>query len=303
MRVSSQQIFKTSVNSIQQHASDAVDWQGKISSGVRYAKASDNPAVAGRSVQIGFDQAKLTMLQNNQNTLASVMAQSDTQLGSMDDVMLQLQELMVQARDGALGSMGLSILAQKADQLAQSLDQMASVSDSTGAKLFLTSETDLDIDGNVVNADRSPMLDISGLAITVEVEPNVYMPVGITRAEVLGDPDPTTGVPAVLKAVDDLRNALHAGRAPTPAEATAINAARDIVLAAHMQSGLIGARIDASRNSLDVKAIDLENTRSVLQDTDIAEASAGLTRAQTLLTAARTIFSNLESTNLFQMMR
>jgi flagellin-like hook-associated protein FlgL len=35
-------------------------------------------------------------------------------------------------------------------------------------------------------------------------------------------------------------------------------------------------------------------------DTDIAEASAGLVRTQTLLEAARSIFARLESSNLFQ---
>ena len=67
-----------------------------------------------------------------------------------------------------------------------------------------------------------------------------------------------------------------------------------------LRAGVIGAQVDAAKAALETKATELEAHRSRLLDTDIAEASAGLVRTQTLLEAARSIFARLEASNLFQ---
>jgi flagellin-like hook-associated protein FlgL len=79
-----------------------------------------------------------------------------------------------------------------------------------------------------------------------------------------------------------------------------LRSAADQVLQYQVRAGVIGAQVDAAKAALETKATELEAFRSRLLDTDIAEASAGLVRTQTLLEAARSIFARLESSNLFQ---
>ena len=64
--------------------------------------------------------------------------------------------------------------------------------------------------------------------------------------------------------------------------------------AASKPSAVVKLHDETAKAALEVKATELENFRSRLLDTDIAEASAGLVRTQTLLEAARSIFARLE---------
>jgi flagellin-like hook-associated protein FlgL len=79
-----------------------------------------------------------------------------------------------------------------------------------------------------------------------------------------------------------------------------LKSSTDQLVKYQVRAGLIGNRVDAAKDALETKSTELEAHRSRLLDTDIAEASAGLVRTQTLLEAARSIFARLESSNLFQ---
>jgi flagellin-like hook-associated protein FlgL len=59
-------------------------------------------------------------------------------------------------------------------------------------------------------------------------------------------------------------------------------------------------QVSGAEDSVGGKLTDLENARSTLLDTDIAEASAGLARSQTLLQAAQSIFAKMQSSSLFE---
>jgi len=61
MRVSSQQILDAGINSIQQQSVEAMKWQHQISSGKKYARASDGAVAVARGVEIQFDQSKYDM--------------------------------------------------------------------------------------------------------------------------------------------------------------------------------------------------------------------------------------------------
>jgi flagellin-like hook-associated protein FlgL len=73
----------------------------------------------------------------------------------------------------------------------------------------------------------------------------------------------------------------------------------DQIMQYRMRAGAMDAQNDLAKAALETKATELEAHKGRLLDTDVAEASAGLVRAQSLLEAARSIFSRLESSNLF----
>jgi len=107
MRVSSHQLLDAAINSIQKQSVEAMKWQQQISSGKKYVKASEGAVAIARGVEIQFDKSKYAMLKANQDFVATRMALADAQLGSMHDALSEMQQMGVQARDAAIGKIGL----------------------------------------------------------------------------------------------------------------------------------------------------------------------------------------------------
>ncbi|NDF99220.1 MAG: hypothetical protein EB101_09910, partial [Chitinophagia bacterium] len=138
----------------------------------------------------------------------------------------------------------------------------------------------------------------------IEIEPGTYVAEGISFREALGKntTDTVDVLARALEFVESLESSATAASLTTNfgARINGLQTAADQVLQYQLRAGAIGNRVDAAKAALEIKATELEAHRSRLLDTDIAEASAGLVRTQTLLEAARSIFARLESSNLFQ---
>ncbi len=138
----------------------------------------------------------------------------------------------------------------------------------------------------------------------IEIEPGVWVDEGISFRDALGQgQSPSRDVLAAALAVVQRLEA--AGETGVLADGFGtsvenLKSSTDQLVKYQVRAGLIGNRVDAAKDALEVKSTELEAHRSRLLDTDIAEASAGLVRTQTLLEAARSIFARLESSNLFQ---
>ena len=79
MRISSQQVFDSSVQSMQQHTSDVVEAQRQISSGQKYRLASDDALAAGLGVQIAWDKTQFGMFKVNQDHINASLTSTDAQ--------------------------------------------------------------------------------------------------------------------------------------------------------------------------------------------------------------------------------
>jgi flagellin-like hook-associated protein FlgL len=138
----------------------------------------------------------------------------------------------------------------------------------------------------------------------IEIEPGVWVDEGISFRDALGQgQSPSRDVlSAALAVVQRLEAAGETGVLADGFGTSVENlkSSTDQLVKYQVRAGLIGNRVDAAKDALEVKSTELEAHRSRLLDTDIAEASAGLVRTQTLLEAARSIFARLESSNLFQ---
>ena len=104
MRVSSQQLFDSGVAALQQHMQDVVESQRQISSGQRHGKASDDPLAAGLGVQVQLKKAEFAMFRVNQDHVQTTLDQTDSQLSSLQQMLGNLQQLMIQA-SGAVSTL------------------------------------------------------------------------------------------------------------------------------------------------------------------------------------------------------
>ena len=137
MRVSSHQLLDAAINSIQKQSVEAMKWQQQISSGKKYVKASEGAVAIARGVEIQFDKSKYAMLKANQDFVATRMALADAQLGGMHDALSEMQQMGVQARDAAIGKIGLQSLAQKARAAYDLLAQQAVAMDTNDERYLL----------------------------------------------------------------------------------------------------------------------------------------------------------------------
>jgi len=103
----------------------------------------------------------------------------------------------------------------------------------------------------------------------------------------------------VLAVANQIVSDLNSNTAPSTLDSASLDTAATQVLAAQTHAGLVLKEIANSSTAVDSKLTNIQNTQSNVLDTDIAQASADLSRSQTLLQAAQSIFAKMQTTNLF----
>ena len=271
MRISSQQVFDSGVQSMQQHTSDVVEYQRQISSGQRYRLASDDALAAGLGVQIALDNSQFTMFKVNQNHINASLTSTDSQLNNINIALTKFQQMMVQAGNGTLSSDNRKLLGQQASTLYDTVLQFANAQDANGQKILRT---------------ETPS--------SVLVAPSVSLETALSYAEVM-----TTGQD-VLEVMGSVRDALTAGTAPSATDIGNIQLVLTQVTRAQVKTGLLQNQLDSAVEAADVQKNNVEIERSNLLDTDLATATAGLVKSNALLQAAQSIMSRLDANSLFQ---
>jgi flagellin len=283
IRISSNQILDAGVQSMDASLTEAMSQQQKISSGNNYSKASDNAYAVARGVRLSFDTTKMAMFTQNQNFVASSMANSDTQFSSIGNQMNILQQLMVQSQDGSLNASNYTELQQAAQGYLDTIQTQATALDGTGKPIFPQTAT--------VNR--------------VEIEPNVMVNTAVKYSDAFGG----AGAPSktdVIAKIQDFVNYLGHKAAGQNIDTTAMQLVAKGLQDASSQisivqegAGAIAKQVDNSKNATNSIDTQLKATSSALLDTDLAAATAAYTRAQTILSAAQAMFAKISQTNLF----
>lgn len=275
MRISSQQVFDSSVQSMQQHTSDVVEAQRQISSGQKYRLASDDALAAGLGVQIAWDKSQFAMFKVNQDHVNTSLSSTDAQLNSINIALTKFQQMIVQGRNDALGSDNRKILGQQAEALITAVTQFANAKDANGQ--------------NILRAEP---------VSTALVAPSVSLETGLSYNEVmLGSGATAKDVLAIMTAI---KEKLAGGNAPSDAEMVNFQAALTQVTRAQVKTGLLQNQLDAATESAEVQKTNVELQRSNLLDTDLATATASLVKSNALLQAAQSVMTKLDVNTLFQ---
>jgi len=271
MRISSQQVFDSGVQSIQQHTSDVVEAQRQISSGQKYRLASDDALAAGLGVQIAWDKSQFAMFKVNQDHINASLSSTDAQLNSINIALTKFQQMMVQARNDPLCSDGRKILGQQALALKDAVAQFANAKDANGQNIFRA----------------EPVAQAL-------VAPSVSLETALSFNEVMANGQ------NVLTVMGNIQMALASGNAPSDTDMTNMQAVLTQVTRAQVKTGLIQNQLDAATEAADVQKTNVELQRSNLLDTDLATATASLAKSNALLQAAQTVMTKLDINTLFQ---
>ena len=279
MRISSQQIFDSGLNSLQQHTAEVVDAQRQISSGHKYHRASDSALAAGLGVQITLDNAQYDMYKVNQDHLNQVYASADTQLKSVYDATLAFQRMMTQAaNDTQTTDSRQYVLKAQAQKLRDTVSSFLNSKDANGQPIFKSGAS-----AGVTAAANNLSLDN-----------------GITLSEVTTFAANQGGSTNLLNAMDQVITHLGLGQAPLATDFADINSGINQVTRSQVKVGLLQNQLDAATQFSESQKLNVETARSNLLDTDLPQATSQLAKSNALLQAAQAIITKLDTNTLFQ---
>ncbi|TBU77086.1 flagellar hook-associated protein 3 [Pseudomonas daroniae] len=136
MRISTSQMYSSSISGYSKGYSDITKTYEQISSGKRVNTPADDPVGAARLLQLEQQQAQLTQYSNNMSTATNSLSQQESTLRSMTNVLQRARELSVRAGSGSLSDEDRTAIAQELDQIQEQLLTMMNGKDANGQYLF-----------------------------------------------------------------------------------------------------------------------------------------------------------------------
>ena len=259
--------------------------QTQISTGKRIQAPSDDPVASARISSIARSQANGTVWKSNLGLAAALAARADTTLKAAGNALDRATELMVGGANGTLSDSDRSTIALELRALSQELASLKDVTDSRGGRLFM-----------------------SGVSLQIPVAGGVSVSAVGTREAVFetvataGGPKDVAAI--VAAAADALELAAPAARAAAIAVSVdEVAAASRHIAGARGEQGALGNRIDQLLERNVDTGLQLEEERSGLESTDVTAAIALLQSRQLTLQAAQAVFSRINATTLFDVLR
>jgi len=283
VRFSSNQVVDAGVQGMDNALADAMSWNQKITTGKQYSKASDNAYAVSRGVRLDFDISRLDMFKANQNFVSSSHANAQTQMDSLVNEMNGLKQLFVQSQSGALNKSNFAALQVQASQIRDTIKNQMTAKDATGNPIFNDAVNNVQIEPNVMVKSGVQFNDVFGTGGTLAVPVNSTMYINIDR---------------FVTYLGEMASGSNPSRAATTIS-DGLNTSFDQLTMAEQRSGGVASQVDNSRSAMGAFGTQMAASQSALLDTDMAQATASYTRAQTLLNAAQAMFARLQQSNLF----
>ncbi|MBU3823809.1 MAG: flagellar hook-associated protein FlgL [Candidatus Oceanisphaera merdipullorum] len=142
MRVSTGQIQRVMIQSMEQSGADYGKLLQQMATGNRLLKPSDDPLATVRLQGIDKELSALSQYEKNAEQVKSRLGQEETQIDAMKDTLLRLRDMTVQAGNGAYSQADRQALTQEMESLKDTLLSLANGRNEEGHYLFSGSKTD-----------------------------------------------------------------------------------------------------------------------------------------------------------------
>jgi len=136
MRVSTSQVFRNGVESIQRSQQDLSRTQLQLGSGKRILSPSDDPSGAVQSLQLTSAVGKLEQYERNALSVTQRLRSTETVLTSVVDGLQRVRELVVQGNNGSQTNETRVMIAGEIRQSLDELFHLANSQDANGEYLF-----------------------------------------------------------------------------------------------------------------------------------------------------------------------
>lgn len=140
MRISTTQAFVGGVNSIQDIYSELLRTQEQISTGKEVLSPSDDPVAATRILNLQEDNALLDRYRSNITLATNNLFEQESLLNSTLIAVQRLEELTIQAGDGALSNVDRVAIGLESQEIYEQLVGIANSQNARGEYLFAGSQ-------------------------------------------------------------------------------------------------------------------------------------------------------------------
>ena len=289
-------VFRDGLDAINTAAGQLAKGREQVSTGRRINAASDDPLAMRQAVNEHATMGAVDAYSRSRDSAAVRLAVADNVLSTMTDKLTAA----VVAGTSAQGS------TTTAASRAATASQVRSLRESLVADLNTTFNGNYIFSGTAADARAYELVagawTYQGNADTTDVEVETGRLVSVTfdgRAIAQG-----SDTKDVLTALDDLATAIEAGDSSAMAtEIDAIERAFDRTQRAIGSLGADSVELDEARTRLSTLRVAAETRRSLLEDTNMAEAVMRLSQADTAYQAALAAVSTAERRSLLDYLR
>lgn len=142
MRVSSSQYHDTAIRNIQTSSQKYSQLSVQMATNERITKPSDDPLGSVLVLRLDSELTSLEQYGKNMELVTYTLSQQETQLSSINNLLLSVQSLVTAAADGSYGEDELKAMANELAVLMPGIADLLNAKDGNGNYLFAGSEID-----------------------------------------------------------------------------------------------------------------------------------------------------------------
>lgn len=228
----------------------------KLSSGKRITKASDDAAGLAIATNLEAQTKGLRQATRNANDGVSLVQTAEGGLNETSNILVRLRELTIQAASDTVGEQERGFLDKEYQQLTKEIDRISESTTFNGAQLLNgKGKGSMDFQVGAFAGEQNKITFDSGE--TDSSSDNI----GVGGTTISNKDDALGSISTIDKAIEK-------------------------VSGQRANLGSIQSRLQSTIKNLEVQTINQDSARSVIQDVDVAEASAALASNQVVKNAA-----------------
>ena len=228
----------------------------KLSSGKRITKASDDAAGLAIATNLEAQTKGLRQASRNANDGVSLIQTAEGGLNETSNILIRLRELTIQAASDTVGDSERGFLDKEYQQLSKEVDRISDSTVFNGTQLL--------------NGQGKGKMDFQVGAFAGE-QNKISFDSSETNASASAIGVSGTSISEKGSALDAISN---------------VDKAIEKVSGQRATLGSIQSRLQSTVKNLEVQTINQDSARSVIQDVDVAEASADLASTTVVKNAA-----------------
>jgi len=297
MRIGTLHMFRQGVSSIIDQQTRLLKTQNQLAVGKRIVNPADDPT--GSAQLIGLSETAKTTAQFQRNILAvrTRLELQDGALGSVGDALQRVRELTVAGLNDTNGAVERIGIAAEVRQLADHVMGLTNRKDGNGQYMFTGFQV-----LSVPFSETAP-----GVFSYAGDQGQRQIQIGAGRQLADGDSgqavfmdiaDGGGGFEDIFTTLENLATDLEAN-APNGSSLDQIDRAMDHLLGFRATAGTRLNALDSQEDINGALLVQLEQTRSTIEDLDYAEAATRLSQESVILQAAQQSFVKVQNLNLF----
>lgn len=237
----------------------------KLSSGSRINRAGDDAAGLAISEKLKANIRSMKQATRNANDGISLVQVAEGAMNEVSNILIRLRELSIQSSSDTIGNTERGFINKEVQALKQEIDRIAAGTEYNGTKLLDGSSPQLDIQVGIYNDKKNDRFEFDSKGL-------------VTNLEVLGIADVDTTNKQVSQAnmgmLDFAINKVNENRSSL---------------------GALQNRLGSTINNLQIYHENLSAANSRIRDTDIAEETSELTKANILTNANVSVLGQANS--------